>query len=103
MAHTAAAMSSSHQTLALPVELLSVTVAKVSGAPKILLTMRLDVECFEPTNLALSPEQGFRLLGDLTERFKTSKLLEGLDPPKEVGKQALIQIMTSQDEENIDE
>jgi hypothetical protein len=46
-------MSSGHQTLALPVELLSVTVAKVSGVPKILLTLRLDVECFESTNLAL--------------------------------------------------
>jgi hypothetical protein len=96
-------MSSNHQTLALPVELLSVTVAKVSGVPKILLTMRFDVECFESSNLALTPEQGFRLLRDLTERFRTSKLLEGIDPPKEVGKEVLIQIMKSQDEENTDE
>ncbi len=90
-------MSSSHQTLALPVELLSVTVAKVSGVPKVLLTLRLDIECYESTNLALTPEQGFRLLNDLTERFKTSKLLEGIDLPKEVGKQTLIQIMKSQE------
>jgi hypothetical protein len=96
-------MSKRHQTLALPVELLSVTVAKISGLPKILLTMRLDVECFESTNLALTPEQGFRLLRDLTERFKSSKLLEGFEPPKEVGKEVLIQIMKSQDEENTDE
>jgi hypothetical protein len=96
-------MSRGHQTLALPVELLSVTVAKVSGLPKILLTMRLDVECFESSNLALTPEQGFRLLGDLTERFRTSKLLEGIEPPKEVGKQALIQIMKNQEAENTDE
>ena len=96
-------MSRGHQTLALPVELLSVTVAKVSGVPKILLTMRFDVECFEPSNLALTPEQGFRLLGDLTERFRTSKLLQGFDPPIEVGKQTLIEIMKSQDEENTNE
>ena len=96
-------MSSGHETLALPVELLSVTAAKVSGVPKILLTIRLDIECFESTNLALSPEQGFRLLCDLTERFKSSKLLEGFDPPEEVGKQALIQIMKNQDEENTNE
>ena len=96
-------MSNGHQTLALPVELLSVTVAKVSGAPKILLTMRFDVECFESSNLALTPEQGFRLLGDLTERFRTSKLLEGIEPPKEVGKQALIEIMKSHEGENISE
>lgn len=96
-------MSSSHQTLALPVELLSVTAAKVSGVPKILLTIRLDIECFESSNLALSPEQGFRLLGDLTERFKSSKLLEGFDPPIEVGKQTLIEIMKSQDEEKTSE
>ena len=90
-------MSSGHQTLALPVELLSVTVAKVRGAPKILLTLRLDVECFESSNLALTPEQGFRLLSDLTERFRTSKLLDGIEPPKEVGKETLIQIMKSQE------
>jgi hypothetical protein len=96
-------MSRRHETLALPVELLSVTVAKVSGLPKILLTMRLAVECFEPTNLALTPEQGFRLLTDLTERFKTSKLLEGIDPPKELGKQALIEIMKSHEGENTNE
>jgi len=87
----------------MPVELLSVTVAKVSGAPKILLTMRLDVECFESTNLALTPVQGFRLLRDLTERFKSSKLLQGFDPPIEVGKQTLIEIMKSQEVENTDE
>ena len=96
-------MSKRHHTLALPVELLSVTVAKVGGAPKILLTMRFEVECSEPTNLALTPEQGFRLLRDLTERFRTSKLLEGIEPPKEVGKEVLIQIMKSQDEENTNE
>jgi hypothetical protein len=90
-------MSNSHQTLALPVEFLSVTVAKVGGAPRILLTMRLDSECFESTNLALSAEQGFRLLGDLTERFKSSKFLEGFDPPEEVGKEIQIQIMKSQE------
>ena len=90
-------MSNGHQTLALPVELLSVTVAKVSGVPKILLTMRFEVECSEPTNLALTPEQGFRLLRDLTERFKSSKLLQGFDPPIEVGKQTLIEIMKSQE------
>jgi hypothetical protein len=90
-------MSSGHETLALPVELLSVTAAKVSGAPKILLTMRLDVECFESTNLALTPEQGFRLLSDLTERFKSSKLLEEFDPQNEVGKEILIQVMKSQE------
>ena len=90
-------MSKRHQTLALPVELLSVTVAKISGLPKILLTLRLDVECFESTNLALTPEQGFRLLRDLTERFKSSKLLQGFDPPIEVGKQTLIEIMKSQE------
>ena len=90
-------MSSGHQTLALPVELLSVTVAKVSGVPKILLTLRLDVECFESSNLSLTPEQGFRLLRDLTERFKSSKLLEEFDPQKEVGKETLIQIMKSQE------
>ena len=86
-------MSSGNQTLAIPVELLSVTVAKVSGLPKVLLTLRLDVECFESMNLALTPGQGFRLLGDLTEQFKTSKLLEGFDPPIEAGKQTLIEIM----------
>ena len=96
-------MSSGHQTLALPVELLSVTVAKVSGVPKILLTLRLDVECFESSNLALTPEQGFRLLSDLTERFRTSKLLDGIEPPKEVGKETLIQIMKSHEGENISE
>jgi hypothetical protein len=96
-------MSRGHQTLALPVELLSVTVAKVSGAPKILLTLRLDVECFESSNLALTPEQGFRLLSDLTERFRTSKLLDGIEPPKEVGKETLIQIMKSHEGENISE
>jgi hypothetical protein len=96
-------MSRRHETLALPVELLSVTVAKVSGLPKILLTMRLDVECFESSNLALTPEHGFRLLRDLTERFRTSKLLEEFDPQKEVGKETLIQIMKSQDEENTNE
>ena len=89
-------MSSGHQTLALPV-------AKVSGVPKILLTLRLDVECFESTSLALTPEQGFRLLSDLTERIKSSKLLDGIDPPKEVGKQTLIEIMKSQEAENTDE
>lgn len=96
-------MSSGHETLALPVELLSVTVAKVSGAPKILLTMRFDVECFESSNLALTPEQGFRLLRDLTERFKSSKLLEGIEPPKEGGKEILIQIMKRHEGENISE
>ena len=96
-------MSNGHQTLALPVELLSVTVAKISGLPKILLTMRFEVECSEPTNLALTPEQGFRLLRDLTERFRTSKLLEGIEPPKEVGKEILIQIMKSHERENISE
>jgi hypothetical protein len=96
-------MSSGHETLALPVELLSVTVAKVSGVPKILLTLRLDVECFESSNLALTPEQGFRLLRDLTERFKTSKLFESIEPPKEVGKEILIKIMKSQEAENTDE
>jgi hypothetical protein len=96
-------MSRRHQTLALPVELLSVTVAKVSGVPKILLTMRFDVECFESSNHALTPEQGFRLLGDLTERFRTSKLLDGIEPPKEVGKETLIQIMKSHEGENISE
>ena len=96
-------MSRGHQTLALPVELLSVTVAKVSGVSKVLLTLRLDVECFESTNLALTPEQGFRLLRDLTERFKASKLLESIEPPKEVGKEILIQIMKSHEGENTDE
>ena len=55
------------------------------------------------SNLALTPEHGFRLLRDLTERFRTSKLLEEFDPQKEVGKETLIQIMKSQDKENTNE
>lgn len=68
-----------------PVELLAVTVGRVSGEPKVILTIRHDsAHSFEPLNLALSPEQAFRLMQDLASQFQESEWLkdEASMPPR---------------------
>lgn len=80
-------------TTAHPVELLAVTTARVGGEPKVLLSVRLDSEGFEATNLALSPQQTRRLLDDLTERFRASKLLKEFSSTEDDGRRAFERIM----------
>lgn len=86
-------MDEPHLTTTKPIELLAVTTARIRGEPKVLLSVRVDSESFEATNLALSPQQARRLLDDLTERFRSSKLLKGFRSTEDDGRRAFERIM----------
>lgn len=87
------AMNDPHLTTAHPVELLAITTGCVGGEAKVILTLRLNTESFEASNIAFSPQQARRLLDCLTERFGNSKLLEGFSSTDDEGKYAYERIM----------
>lgn len=67
---------SNHVVLVRNAEVLSVTSGTLGGRPQVFLSMRLNPDTsFECTTLALTPQQGRRLLRDLQERFQRSLLL----------------------------
>lgn len=56
-------------------ELLGLWTATVDGCPKLVLSLRLDANSFQVTNLCLSADQAKRLAVDLSQRFSQSELL----------------------------
>ena len=87
-------MQDEHVAFATPAEFLSTTAAKFNGATSLIVTVRVDpTENFESVNLALSPQQGRRLLDDLTNLFNHSKLLQNLADPDFESRRAYEKIM----------
>jgi len=72
-------MKNEHLILSHVAELLSTTVGRTAGEPKVILTIRVNSErSFESVNLAFSPEQACRLIQDLEGLILESEWLATL-------------------------
>ena len=82
-------------THCLPAEVLATTGGRINGEPVVIMTVRVDAtdDNFESVNLALSPQQGRRLLDDLTTLFRQSNMLRDLADPDFESKRAYKRIM----------
>lgn len=92
-------MTDDHDIPVIEAELLSVTEAKVGGKPVVLMSMRMEPEfSFEFYTIALSARQARRLLDDLTERLRESKLFMEVGASDNEAKDVLDWIMLSEDD-----
>lgn len=63
-----------------PAELLGLWPGSVDGLAHVFISLRLDIDSFEVTNIALSGSQARRLIDDLASRFEKSAILTGAEP-----------------------